>query len=98
MTQQIINIGSAPNDGTGDTLRVAFDKTNDNFNEVYNLTDTHAATEKVTPVNTDELPLADSAASWVLKKLTWANVIATLNNTPILIQAELLAATRFGAL
>lgn len=98
MTQQTINIGSAPNDGTGDTLRAAFDKVNDNFDEVYGLANIHAATEKTTPVDADELPLADSAASWVLKKLTWANVIATLNNTPILIQAELLAATRFGAL
>ena len=35
MAQQTINIGSAPNDGTGDPLRTAFDKANDNFNEVY---------------------------------------------------------------
>jgi len=35
MPQQTINIGSAANDGTGDTLRNAFDKTNDNFNELY---------------------------------------------------------------
>lgn len=35
MTQQTINIGSAANDGTGDPLRTAFDKINDNFNEVY---------------------------------------------------------------
>ena len=35
MTQQIINIGAAPNDGTGDPLRDAFDKTNDNFTELY---------------------------------------------------------------
>ena len=33
MTQQVINIGAAPNDGTGDQLRVAFDKCNDNFTE-----------------------------------------------------------------
>lgn len=33
MTQQIINVGAAPNDGTGDQLRVAFDKCNDNFTE-----------------------------------------------------------------
>lgn len=38
----------------------------------------HAATEKTTPVNADELGLVDSAASWVLKRLTWANVKATL--------------------
>ena len=35
MAQQTINIGSAPNDGTGDPLRTAFDKANDNFNELY---------------------------------------------------------------
>jgi hypothetical protein len=35
MSQQSINIGSAANDGTGDPLRTAFDKINDNFNEVY---------------------------------------------------------------
>lgn len=39
---------------------------------------THAATNKATPVDADELPLADSAASFVLKHLTWANVKATL--------------------
>lgn len=35
MAKQIINIGSAANDGSGDPLRSAFDKINDNFNEVY---------------------------------------------------------------
>lgn len=35
MAQQTINIGSAANDGTGDPLRTAFDKINDNFLEIY---------------------------------------------------------------
>ena len=35
MAKQTIGIGTTANDGTGDTLRAAFDKTNDNFNEVY---------------------------------------------------------------
>ena len=35
MSQQTINIGAVANDGTGDQLRTAFDKVNDNFNEVY---------------------------------------------------------------
>jgi hypothetical protein len=35
MAQQNINIGSAPDDGTGDDLRTAFDKANDNFAELY---------------------------------------------------------------
>ena len=35
MSKQIISIGASANDGTGDPLRNAFDKTNDNFNELY---------------------------------------------------------------
>ena len=35
MAQQIINVGAAPNDGTGDTLRGAFIKTDENFDELY---------------------------------------------------------------
>jgi len=35
MTRQNINIGSTANDGTGDPLRTAFDKINDNFVELY---------------------------------------------------------------
>lgn len=35
MAQQTINIGASANDGTGDTLRVAGTKINDNFTELY---------------------------------------------------------------
>lgn len=38
----------------------------------------HDATAKATPVDADEFGLVDSAASNVLKKITWANVKATL--------------------
>lgn len=38
MADQIINIGAAPNDGTGDPLRTAFSKTNNNFSELYTAT------------------------------------------------------------
>lgn len=37
-----------------------------------------AATEKTTPVDADTVPLSDSAASNALKKLSWANIKATL--------------------
>lgn len=36
MAQQIINIGTTANDRTGDPLRDAYDKINDNFTELYN--------------------------------------------------------------
>jgi hypothetical protein len=35
MTQQTINIGNQPGDGTGDPARTAFNKVNQNFTEVY---------------------------------------------------------------
>ena len=35
MALQSLNIGTAPNDGTGDNLRVGGDKINDNFSEIY---------------------------------------------------------------
>jgi hypothetical protein len=35
MAQQLIAIGAAPNDGTGDFIRDAYDKCNDNFTELY---------------------------------------------------------------
>lgn len=39
---------------------------------------THAAASKTPPVDADEIPLADSAASFALKKLTWANLKAAV--------------------
>lgn len=38
----------------------------------------NAATSKTTPADNDETGILDSAASYVLKKLTWANLKATL--------------------
>jgi hypothetical protein len=38
MTIQTINIGTVPNDGTGDPLRTAFTKINSNFSELYSHT------------------------------------------------------------
>jgi len=35
MAKQTINIGAAANDGTGDPIRTAFGKVNDNFTEIY---------------------------------------------------------------
>lgn len=35
MTQQIINVGAAPNDGQGDPIRTSFIKVNSNFTQLY---------------------------------------------------------------
>jgi hypothetical protein len=36
MAQQIIDVGTAPNDGSGDPIRTSFQKSNENFTELYN--------------------------------------------------------------
>lgn len=36
MALETINIGSAPNDGTGDPIRTAYSKCNTNFTELFN--------------------------------------------------------------
>lgn len=89
------------NAGTATALQNARNIDGQSFDGTANITiiapGTHAATSKSTPVDADELPLVDSAASNVLKKLTWSNLKATLkayfdtlyapsgSNTPILI-------------
>lgn len=42
------------------------------------LLDTHSASGKATPIDADELSLLDSAAGWMMKKLTWAGLKTTL--------------------
>ena len=48
MAKQVINIGTAPNSKTGDPLRDAFTKINNNFTELYNLS---AADVQIPPQN-----------------------------------------------
>lgn len=40
----------------------------------------HGVTEKTTPVDNDEVGIIDSAASYVLKKLTWGNIKSTIKS------------------
>lgn len=58
---------------------------------------TNAATSKTTPVDADALPLVDSAAANVLKKLTWANIKATLKTYFDTLYATLASNTFTGA-
>lgn len=56
MAQQIINVGASANDGTGDTLRLSQQKTNDNTTELYNSkVESVVAGTNVTVDNTDPL-------------------------------------------
>ncbi|MDC0862880.1 hypothetical protein OAP74_00215 [bacterium] len=57
MAQQTINVGATANDGTGDGIRTAYIKCNDNFNELYNTTITPTSL----PNGTSNVSVADSA-------------------------------------
>jgi hypothetical protein len=41
-------------------------------------TSTHALTAKTTPADADEFRIADSAATWSFKRLTWSNIKAAI--------------------
>src|SRR6185295_11926204 len=72
------------NAGTATTLQTSRNIDGQAFNGSADITviapGTHAASSKATPVDNDEVPLVDSAASNVLKRLTWANLKATLKS------------------
>lgn len=91
------------NAGTATALQTARNIDGVSFNGTADITviapGTHAATSKATPVDADELPLVDSAASNVLKKLTWTNLKATLKTyLDTLYQPLLATLTSWGAI
>jgi hypothetical protein len=63
MAKQTINIGTVANDSTGDPLRTAFDKTNDNFTELYTADGTKANIASPTLTGTPAAPTAGAATS-----------------------------------
>ena len=78
--QDAVNITG--NATTATALKTARNIDGQAFDGTLNITviapGTAAAASKATPVDADQLPLVDSATSNVLKKLTWANLKATL--------------------
>lgn len=70
MAQQTIGIGSAEDDGTGDTLRAAGEKINENFTEVY------GALAGASPLHANLVALA--GLTLVADRLAYANGSGTL--------------------
>lgn len=62
MAKQSIGIGTVANDGTGDRLRTAMDKVNDNFDELY-------ADKNPDAVAENDFIVADASLAWVKKTL-----------------------------
>lgn len=69
-------------DGSAASLTTARTIDGQSFNGTANVTviapGTHTAPEKSTPIDADEVPLVDTADTNLLKRVTWANVKATL--------------------
>jgi uncharacterized membrane protein len=77
LARQTINIGTTPNDGTGDPIRDAFDKTNQNFVELYSA-----------PVSNTSLTVGNSTVNSFLTEVsvkTGNSTVNTVVNTSVLI-------------
>ena len=80
MSQQIINLGAAPNDGTGDPLRTAGAKINENFSEVYATSNAaFAAANTALAVNVDDYARTHANASYNQANVTTINAQSSFN-------------------
>jgi hypothetical protein len=67
MAQQIVNVGAAANDGTGDTLRASQQKANANFTELYGIAGGSSSLQAVTDIgNTTDNNIEFSSGVGVL--------------------------------
>jgi hypothetical protein len=100
MAKQVIGIGSVANDGTGDTIRAAFDKCNDNFTELY--TDDAGDVNSITataPIERDSatgavtISLADAGVTLAKMQNVAANSILGRNANSSGVMTEIALAT-----
>jgi len=77
MAQQIINVGTATNDGTGDNLRTGAIKINENFTELYSLPSIPAQTNQ----GGKFLSTNGSTLVWTTNSFTGTTLPDVLNNT-----------------
>ena len=89
MAKQVIGIGTTPNDGTGDPLRNAFNKTNENFTELYDgagVADDSITYAKLGTEFTTSAALAtnvDFSTAQVFTKTLSGDTTLTFSNTEI---------------
>jgi hypothetical protein len=74
-TQQIINIGTSPNDGNGDPLRTAFQKTNQNFSVLFGIAGVTGIANGTSNIS---IPVANS--NIIMSVGNVANVVTVLAN------------------
>jgi hypothetical protein len=84
MARQNISVGNAPNDGTGDPLRVAFEKINNNFTDLYNNFGSSGLNFVANVISTsnsnDDINLVPSGSGQV--KVGGNNPVRIYNNNP----------------
>jgi hypothetical protein len=85
MTQYVINIGTIPNDGTGDPLRTAFNETNLNFDQVFAagpvLSNVRIANNSILTTNTNgNLVLAPNGIGVVQSNVSIVPNISNIRN------------------
>ena len=86
MTQEVIDIGAAPNDGLGDPLRTAFAKTNNNFSQLFAAGGVSgiangSSNVNIPQVNGNVVISSAGTANVLTVTGTGANVKGTLNST-----------------
>lgn len=81
MAQQTINVGTAPNDGTGTPLRTAFQYTNSNFSELY--TATGPSGNNITVPGTATITGDLTVDTSTLKVDSANNVVGITNASPL---------------
>lgn len=92
MTQQIINTGSALNDGTGESVRSAFTKTNANFTDVYDQIATIVTGSGEAAVLIEQIKLGTSP---VVSPLTGAEIVP-VSSSSLLKQTTINAMSTFA--
>ena len=86
MTQEVIDIGAAPNDGLGDPLRTAFAKTNNNFSQLFasggvSGISNGSSNVNIPQVNGNVVISSAGTANVLTVTGTGVNVAGTLNST-----------------
>ena len=84
MAKQRINIGSAANDSTGDPLRTAFTKINQNFDEIYanvGSSNFRFTNNTMSTVNGDINLVPNGTSNVIIGSLSQLNVSATTSST-----------------
>jgi hypothetical protein len=103
LAKQTINIGAAANDGTGDPIRDAFDKVNDNFDEIYSsyvaagaITVGNSTVNSVVS-NTGGLVVSNSTVSTVANSSIFKIGNTTANATLTSTRLDILGNTTIGS-